>query len=287
MWPLTNEECYVSIDIEADGPIPGTYSMLSRGAAVFDSEGKLIDKWTSNLDQLPDATEHPRTMRWWAAHSTAWEAARANPRAPKIAITEFVVWAEGLRSTVGWPVMVAFPAAFDAMWVEWYCHRFAGASPFRRRCIDLRTLAMVAMGAGYREGGKTTMPQHWREATGTHSHLAVCRRHRAGATVHADRARAQRPTRRRRAGARTASAPRTHPKRLSTPAPRRTRAPAYLTVLTAAGAVLTCLSSSTCRPHEHRERCKQPFCLGRARGDEPDDRVFVLKKGNEIDGHRH
>ena len=173
MWPLTSEECYVSIDIEADGPIPGTYSMLSLGAAAFDSEGHLHDTWTANLKQLPDAAEHPRTMRWWAAHTAAWEAAQAHPRPPETAIAEFVAWAEGLRSTVGWPVMVAFPAAFDAMWVEWYCHRFAGASPFRRRCIDLRTLAMVAMGAGYREGGKTTMPQHWREATGTHSHLAV------------------------------------------------------------------------------------------------------------------
>ena len=173
MWPLTNEECYISVDIEADGPIPGAHSMLSLGAAAFDSEGNPKETWSANIEQLPDASEHPRTMRWWAAHSHAWEAARANPRPPKAAITEFVAWAEGLRTTVGWPVMVAFPAAFDAMWVEWYCHRFAGTSPFRRRCIDLRTLVMVAMGAGYREGGKTSMPQHWRTGTGTHSHVAA------------------------------------------------------------------------------------------------------------------
>ena len=173
MWPLTNEECYISVDIEADGPIPGAHSMLSLGAAAFDSEGNPKETWSANIEQLPDASEHPRTMRWWAAHSHAWEAARANPRPPKAAITEFVAWAEGLRTSAGWPVMVAFPAAFDAMWVEWYCHRFAGTSPFRRRCIDLRTLVMVAMGAGYREGGKTSMPQHWRTGTGTHSHVAV------------------------------------------------------------------------------------------------------------------
>ena len=172
MWPLSSEECYVSVDIEADGPVPGTHSMLSLGAAAFDAEGKLHDTWTANLEQLAGATEHPRTMRWWAAHADAWEAARANPQSPNGAIPKFVAWAEGLRSNVGWPVMVAFPAAFDAMWVEWYCHRFAGASPFRRRCIDLRTLAMVAMGAGYREAGKTTLPRHWRAGTGTHSHLA-------------------------------------------------------------------------------------------------------------------
>ena len=51
--------------------------------------------------------------------------------------------------------------------------RFGDASPFRRRCIDLRTLVMVAMGAGYRVASKTTMPQHWRTATGHHSHVAI------------------------------------------------------------------------------------------------------------------
>lgn len=173
MWPLSSEECYVSVDIEADGPVPGVHSMLSLGAAAFDAEGNPKGTWSANLEPLPDASEHPRTMRWWAAHSHAWEAARANPQPPKAAITGFVSWAEGLRTSVGWPVMVAFPAAFDAMWVEWYCHRFAGASPFRRRCIDLRTLVMVAMGAGYHEGGKSSLPQHWRTGTGAHTHLAV------------------------------------------------------------------------------------------------------------------
>ena len=173
MWPLTSEECYISVDIECDGPIPGAYSMLSLGAAAFDSEGNAKGTWSANLEPLPGAAEHPRTMRWWAAHAEAWEAARADPRPPEAAIGEFATWAEALRSSVGWPVMVAFPAAFDAMWVEWYTQHFAGASPFRRRCIDLRTLVMVAMGAGYREGGKSSLPRAWREGTGTHSHLAV------------------------------------------------------------------------------------------------------------------
>ena len=180
MWPLSSDECYVSVDIESDGPIPGVYSMLSLGAAAFDAEGQLLDTWTANLEQLPDAGEHPRTMRWWAAHVDAWEAARTDPQPPASAIPAFVAWAEALRTTAGWPVMVAFPAAFDALWVEWYCHRFAGASPFRRRCIDLRTLVMVAMGAGYREGGKSSLPQDWRTGTGAHTHLAVDDAHEQG-----------------------------------------------------------------------------------------------------------
>ena len=65
MWPLSSEEYYVSIDIEADGPIPGSFSMLSLGAAAFDSDGHLLDTWTANLEQLPDADEQvtPRGLR--------------------------------------------------------------------------------------------------------------------------------------------------------------------------------------------------------------------------------
>ena len=42
MWPLSSDECYVSADVEVDGPIPGAYSLLSLGAAAFDSEGDRV-----------------------------------------------------------------------------------------------------------------------------------------------------------------------------------------------------------------------------------------------------
>ena len=55
-------ECYVSIDIEADGPAPGLNSMLSLGAAAFISEGAVMDTFSANLD----AREDPKTTHWWA-----------------------------------------------------------------------------------------------------------------------------------------------------------------------------------------------------------------------------
>ena len=162
MWPLNSDECYVSVDIEADGPIPGTYSMLSLGAAAFDAEGKLLDTWTANLEQLPDAGEHPRTMRWWAAHSQAWEAARTHPRPPEGAIAEFVAWAEGLRNEFGWPVMVAFPAAsrgwqdLDAPALA-HRHRHALA-PGPRRCGRARA-ALLPHRARARRAARRRRPR--------------------------------------------------------------------------------------------------------------------------------
>ena len=68
--------------------------------------------------------------------------------------------------------MVAFPASYDAMWVQWYLHRFVGDDPFRRRAIDIKTMAMVAMGAGYRATAKSSLPKHWRPPA-KHTHVAV------------------------------------------------------------------------------------------------------------------
>ena len=70
--------------------------------------------------------------------------------------------------------MVAFPVAYDAMWVQWYMPRFVGDDPFRRRAINIKTLtlAMVAMGAGYRATAKSSLPKHWRPPA-RHTHVAV------------------------------------------------------------------------------------------------------------------
>ena len=172
MWPLASNECYVSVDVEADGPVPGLHSMLSLGAAAFTSDGERLDTFSVNLEPLPHASEDPRTMRWWASQEAAWEACHVDPQPPQAAIAGFRRWIDHHHKTVGWPVMVAFPIAFDGMWVEWYLNRFGGESPFRRRGLDIKTVAMVAMGAGYRATAKSTLPKHWRPRA-PHTHVAV------------------------------------------------------------------------------------------------------------------
>ena len=172
MWPLANDECYISIDIEVDGPAPGLNSMLSLGAAAFTGEGALADTFSANLNALPEAREDPKTMQWWATQPDAWTVCRTQTQDPRQAIRSFDIWVQIQARTVGTPVMVAYPAAFDTMWVQWYLYCFVGDSPFRRRAIDIKTLAMVAMGKGYRSAAKANMPRHW-HAVGRHTHVAV------------------------------------------------------------------------------------------------------------------
>ena len=173
LWPLSEEERYISVDVEADGPIPGRHSMLSLGAAAYNAWGQRVGKFSANLGTLPDATTDDRTMAWWETQPGAWKRARERARDPKTVMEEFHLFAlgDGPRRS-GRPVMVTYPAAFDAMWVTWYLHAFTSGDPFRRRCIDLKTMAMQFLGGGYANAAKRNMPPSWFSGR-RHSHVAV------------------------------------------------------------------------------------------------------------------
>jgi hypothetical protein len=151
-------EIYVSTDIEADGPIPGPHSMLSIGAAAFLSDKTLIDTFSANLETLPGATPHPRSMSFWDAHPEAWEACRENLEDPRAAMPRFANWVKNLP---GKPVFVGYPAAYDFMFVYWYLMKFVGESPFSHSALDIKTLAMALLKKGYRDSTKRNMPRAW------------------------------------------------------------------------------------------------------------------------------
>ena len=60
------DEIYVSIDVEADGPVPGPHSLLSIGAVALWADGTEVAEFSVNLDTLPEAAPHPVTTRWWS-----------------------------------------------------------------------------------------------------------------------------------------------------------------------------------------------------------------------------
>lgn len=163
------QEIYVSTDIEVDGPIPGDYSMLSLGSAAYLPDKTLVETFTVNLEQLPEAGRHPDTMAWWEKHPEAWEVANRNPRPAKEAMIDYAEWLEALP---GAPVFVGYPAAFDFMFVYWYLIRFAERSPFSFSALDIKTMAMMMTGKPYRRSTKKNMPQRWFDDL-PHNHQAL------------------------------------------------------------------------------------------------------------------
>jgi len=162
-------EIYVSTDIEADGPIPGPNSMLSFASAAYLADKTLVGTFSANLELLPSASSDPKTMAWWAEQPAAWAACRSDLRDPAEALPTYVAW---LKSLPGKPVFVAYPAAYDFMFVYWYLIRFAGESPFSHSALDIKSYAMALMKREYRESTKRNMPRSWFDDV-PHTHVAL------------------------------------------------------------------------------------------------------------------
>jgi DNA polymerase III alpha subunit (gram-positive type) len=167
---MERDEVYVSTDVESDGPIPGPHSMLSLASAAFTAEGRLLDTFAVNLLPLPAAVPSPQTMDWWKGNPDAWAATQVDQQDPEAAMRAFSSWVDGQP---GIPVFVAYPAGFDFTFVHWYLHRFTGASPFSHSALDMKTLAMVLIGRGYRHATKNHWPRTWFPANSRHTHRAL------------------------------------------------------------------------------------------------------------------
>ncbi|MFI8192663.1 exonuclease [Streptomyces sp. NPDC085946] len=155
---------YVSVDIEADGPIPGPYSMLSLGAAVagrHDADGFTPadpGELTFYRELRPTGEEFvPEAL---AVSGLDRERLVAEGAEPAVALAEFCSW---VRSVGGGaqPVMCGYPASYDWTFLYWYLIRFTGSSPFGHSgCLDMKTLYATKAGVPLRAVAKGTMPRH-------------------------------------------------------------------------------------------------------------------------------
>jgi hypothetical protein len=97
-------------------------------------------------------------MKWWETQGEAWRACRENTQPIASAMREYVAWLKGLPGEL---VFVAYPAAFDFMFVCWYLNRFAGENPFGWAALDIKTFAMAMLGIEFNVTTKNNMPKRW------------------------------------------------------------------------------------------------------------------------------
>ena len=168
---MAKPEVYVSIDIEADGPIPGLYSMLSVGAAAF-VDGQVKSVFEANLKELEGARQHPETMKFWAKNQEAWETARQTLQDPADVMPEFFLWVENLKE-FGIPIPVMYPQSFDGPFISYYFHRFVGSNPFGIRGLDIKSYMMATLGLPYGAIWKRNLPKHWFDPSTPHTHKAL------------------------------------------------------------------------------------------------------------------
>lgn len=147
-WVAGLPELYVAVDVEADGPIPGPYSMLSLGMAVA---GRPELTFYTELRPISD-TFVPEAL---AVSGLDRERLLREAPAPEEAMSAAAAWVNGLRR-LGRPVFLAAPAVWDGMFVHWYFIRFVGRSPFggTGSGVDLRSYWMGRTGVEWSQTHK-------------------------------------------------------------------------------------------------------------------------------------
>jgi hypothetical protein len=174
---MASADLYISIDVEADGPIPGPYSMLSLGMAVagrFDGERfePLDPERETFYRELRPISQNfdPEAL---AVSGLDREELVRSGCDPRQAMTEADRWVRTAARKRGRAVAVGWPLTYDWTWVYWYFMRFAGRSPFGfSSALDLKTLYARAASVPVTRATKSQMPAELLTAR-RHTHHAL------------------------------------------------------------------------------------------------------------------
>jgi hypothetical protein len=121
----------IVVDVEADGPVPPLYSMVSFGAVVVEPSLSLSFR----------AEVRPISERWVPESLAVCGVTRERHlgfEEPGPVMERFEAWVR--KSSKGRPVFASDNLAFDWQWINWYFHAYLGRNPFGwsgRRIGDL------------------------------------------------------------------------------------------------------------------------------------------------------
>ena len=171
---IEENQIYIVVDTESDGPVAGLYSMLSIGAIATTQDSE-IGSFYKKIERLEGASQHPRVMAWWETQPTAWQEATSDTQPPENVLPEFCEWIESLGKQ---PIFVANPTGFDYAMVSWYLWKYCNKDPFTDKNGAPRTLDVASFSSGklklsLAESSPNKLPQSLRQVTNQHSHNAL------------------------------------------------------------------------------------------------------------------
>ena len=116
------EMSFVMVDVEADGPIPGDFSMIELGAVIVEA----------GLSRRFHARLHPISEKWVPEALAVSGHTREQTLAfdpPVECMDRFRTW---LRTELPGrrPLFISDNNGFDWQFINWYFHHFLGENPF-------------------------------------------------------------------------------------------------------------------------------------------------------------
>lgn len=169
-------DLYISVDVEADGPIPGPYSMLSFGLAVagafdgerFEAHDPAAATFYRELRPIAECFDAEAL----AVSGLDRERLKREGSDPAAAMADAAAWVSSVGGARR-PVLVGYPLVFDWMWLHWYFERFAGGSPFGHSGgLDMKTMYQQKAGVLFARAVRRHMPPALR-TTRQHTHHAL------------------------------------------------------------------------------------------------------------------
>jgi DNA polymerase III epsilon subunit-like protein len=157
-------EIYISVDIEASGPIPSRYSMLSIGACVV---GDTNNNFYAEIKPINDSFV-PEAV---AISGFSIQGLKTTGIYPETAMKSFGKWVEetSVRKT---PVFVGFNAPFDWQFVNWYFYMYAGKNPFGINALDIKAYFMGATHTLWGSTSSSKLPS-WLQVENRDKHNAL------------------------------------------------------------------------------------------------------------------
>ena len=145
---------YLSLDVEASGPFPGLYSLVSLGAVpvrqrkpkprkakTAEEREWIVDEehtFYVELKPLPGADEMPAATE---VHGLTAEYLGAEGLDPVLAMQQWRTYLNRLRPLFGKFMAAASPASFDIPYAGYYSQRFLGENPLGYNALDIASLA--------------------------------------------------------------------------------------------------------------------------------------------------
>lgn len=157
-------ETYISVDIEASGPIPGAYSMLALGACLVSD---IKETFYAELRPINSASV-PAAMRVVGKSLADFVQTGSDPLT---VMSDFRSWILKAQKETK-PVFVGFNASFDWSFVNWYFCSYLGSNPFGVGGLDIKSYYMGLVGCLWEETRSSRMSQEFKgQATHTHNAL--------------------------------------------------------------------------------------------------------------------
>lgn len=136
---------YLSLDVEASGPFPGLFSLVSIGAVVVrsDKDGRWwVDEELDFYEELKPLDGADELEAATNIHGLTRDYLIEKGRDPGAVMEDFSLYFKGLQKRFKKVVPAAWPSSFDSPYVGWYLQYFTGDNVIGWSAFDIPSFGM-------------------------------------------------------------------------------------------------------------------------------------------------